>query len=136
MIQITPHMRIYVAHQAVDFRKGIDGIVRVCRDKLTVDPFSGALFIFRNKRQTGIKIIVYHSQGFWLCHKRLSVGRLKWWPKPDDDSHSANLESHELQTLIAGGNPSKAKCPEAWKRITSIIFYERTTHRVPLNCPK
>jgi len=52
MIQITPHMRIFLATEPVDFRKGIDGLVSVCRKVLNEDPFSGGMFIFRNKRRT------------------------------------------------------------------------------------
>ena len=48
MIQITPQMRILVAIDAQDFRKGIDGLARVCREVLDADPFSGWVFVFRN----------------------------------------------------------------------------------------
>lgn len=54
MIQITPQMRILVAVDAQDFRKGIDGLARICREVLEADPFCGALFVFRNRRQTGV----------------------------------------------------------------------------------
>ena len=80
MIQITPQMRILVGVEAVDFRKGIDGLARVCREVLAADPFSGWLFVFRNRRQTALRILVYDGQGFWLAHKRLSRGRFRWWP--------------------------------------------------------
>ncbi len=59
MIQITPHMRIYLCIAPIDFRKGIDGLSRVCRDFLDKDPFSGSMFIFRNKRKTTLKILLY-----------------------------------------------------------------------------
>ena len=75
MIQITPQMRILVPVAAVDFRKGIDGLARLCRQELQADPFSGALFVFRNRRATALKILVYDGQGYWLCQKRLSKGR-------------------------------------------------------------
>ena len=74
MIQVTPQMRILVAIEPVDFRAGIDGIARVCRERLSSDPFSGAAYVFRNRRGTAIKVLVYDGQGFWLCHKRLSAG--------------------------------------------------------------
>jgi transposase len=64
MIQVTPHMKLLVAHQPVDFRKGIDGLVRICKDQLEQDPFAGTMFVFRNRPQTGIKILVYDGQGF------------------------------------------------------------------------
>lgn len=66
MIQITPHMRIFVAVEPVDFRAGIDGLVAVCRKRLQADAFSGALFVFGNRARTGIKVVVYDGQGFWL----------------------------------------------------------------------
>ncbi|HTV54060.1 MAG TPA: IS66 family insertion sequence element accessory protein TnpB [Terriglobia bacterium] len=44
MIQVTPQMRILVAIEAVDGRKGIDSLARLCQEKLTADPFSGCLF--------------------------------------------------------------------------------------------
>jgi hypothetical protein len=64
MIQITPQMRILVAVESVDFRKGIDSLAELCRQKLDADPFSGYLFVFRSRRATSIKVLVYDGQGF------------------------------------------------------------------------
>ena len=74
VIQITPRMRILVAVDPTDFRRGIDGLARQCRQALQRDPFSGALFVFRNRSAKAIKILAYDGQGFWLCQKRLSHG--------------------------------------------------------------
>jgi transposase len=81
MIQITPQMRILVAVEAVDFRNGIDGLARVCKQQLRSDPFSGALFVFCNRRRTALKILVYDGQGSGFAR---SVSR---W----DDSVSGRL---------------------------------------------
>ena len=59
MIQITPEMRILVAVEAVDGRKGIDSLARLCQERLQTDPFSGCLFVFRSRRGTAIRILVY-----------------------------------------------------------------------------
>lgn len=67
MIQITPQMRILVAVEPADFRKGIDGLARLCRQALQSDPFSGAQFVFRNRRGKAIKILAYV---FHLCLSR------------------------------------------------------------------
>ncbi len=118
MIQITPHMRILVAVEPVDFRRGIDGLARLCRVELTKDPFCGDLFIFRNKRRTAIKILTYDGQGFWICHKRLSTGRFQWWP----DEHGTalkSIEAHELSTLIWNGNPCNSGVTPMWRRISA-----------------
>ena len=116
MIQITPQMRILLAVEAVDFRKGIDGLSRVCRDILGSDPFSGYIFVFRNKKATAIKILMYDGQGFWLCQKRLSKGRFRWWP---DTSHenSRTLAVHELQLLIWNGNPGGSGVAPLWRKV-------------------
>jgi transposase len=116
MIQIVPQMRILVAVEAVDFRCGIDGLARVCKQQLQADPFSGGLFVFRNRRRTSIKILVYDSRGFWLCQKRLSAGRFRFWPESGSDATKV-LEAHELQVLLAGGDPGAAQAMPSWRRI-------------------
>ncbi|MBT8439142.1 MAG: IS66 family insertion sequence element accessory protein TnpB [Gammaproteobacteria bacterium] len=63
MIQITPQMRIFVAVEAADFRKGIDGLCQLCRCVLKSDPFSGAVFVFRNKRRTAISFLFLMARG-------------------------------------------------------------------------
>ena len=54
MIQLTPQMRLLLAVEPVDFRKGIDGLVQVCRQRLNLDPMAGALFVFSNRRRERI----------------------------------------------------------------------------------
>lgn len=115
MIQITPQMRILVGVEAVDFRKGIDGLARVCREVLTADPFSGWLFVFRNRRQTALRILVYDGQGFWLAHKRLSRGRFRWWPT--SATPAMTLEAHQLQRLIVAGDPQAPDAAPGWRRL-------------------
>ena len=59
MLQITPQMRILVALEAVDGRKGIESLIQLCREKLLADPFSGCLFVFRSRRATSIRVLAY-----------------------------------------------------------------------------
>jgi transposase len=117
MIQIAPQMRILVAVDPTDFRKGIDGLARVCQEALGADPFSGCLFVFRNRRGTALKILVYDAQGFWLCQKRLSTGRFRFWPVRTTGA-ARRVEAHELQVLLAGGNPATAQAAPAWRRVS------------------
>lgn len=116
MIQITPQMRILVAVEPVDFRRGIDGLAQVCREALAADPFSGTVFVFRGRSDTSIKLLVFDGQGYWLCQKRLSKGRFRWWPSKAG-AKSAWLLAHELQVLICGGDPAGAKVPPAWRSV-------------------
>lgn len=117
MIQITPQMRILVAIDSFDFRNGIDGLARICKERLKADPFSGWLFVFRNRRRTAIKILVYDGQGYWLMQKRLSAGRFRYWPDSSAET-SKHLEAHELQVLLAGGNPASAQAAPAWRSVS------------------
>jgi transposase len=120
VIQIAPQMRILVAIEAVDLRRGIDGLARICKDALKSDPFSGCLFVFRNRKATTIKILVYDGQGFWLCQKRLSKGRFRWWPL-DTGQTTTRLEAYQLQLLVAAGNPAAAQAAPMWRRITPSL---------------
>ena len=114
MIQITPHMRILLAVEPVDFRKGIDGLAGVCKNILDQDPFAGYLFIFTNKKRTSLKILIYDGQGYWLCQKRLSKGKFGWWPKGNDLRVNI-LDPYQLQHLIWNGNP--VPIAQMWKKI-------------------
>jgi transposase len=116
MIQVTPQMRILVAVDPVDFRRGIDGLAQVCRERLQADPFAGWLFVFRSRRGTALKVLAYDGQGFWLAHKRLSRGRFHWWPTSATEP-ATPLEAHQLQRLIMGGNPAARDAAPMWRRV-------------------
>lgn len=111
MIQITPQMRVLVGVEPADFRAGIDGLAQRCRTVLAADPFSGTVFVFRNRRGTAIKVLIYDGQGFWLCHKRFSNARLAFWPS------NRELEVHELAVLLRGGDPRGTRAVEVWRRV-------------------
>lgn len=116
MIQLTPHMRILSAVEPVDFRKGIDGLAELCRVVLRSDPFGGTVFLFRNRRATALRFLVYDGQGFWLCQKRLSKGRFRFWASGAEGAQV--LEAHQVQLLICGGDPAAAgTAAPPWRRI-------------------
>ena len=115
LIQITPQLRILVAIEAIDGRKGIDSLAQLCRDKLDADPFSGCLFIFRSRSAKSIRILAYDGQGFWLATKRLSKGRFRWWPTGREASKM--LRAHQAQLLLAAGNPETEAAP-VWRQVS------------------
>jgi transposase len=106
MIQITPQMRILVAVESVDFRKGIDSLAELCRQKLDADPFSGYLFVFRSRRATSIKVLVYDGQGFWLATKRLSKRTLPLVAQDDRSRGTGAGAACASSTGVAGGRQS------------------------------
>ena len=115
MIQITPHMKILVAIEPVDFRRGIDGLAAVCRQVLATDPLSGALFVFRSRRGQAIKCLVYDGQGFWLAQKRLSKGRFVGWPQ--GEGPSLRWDPYQLQLLLWNGDPARARTAPMWRPV-------------------
>jgi len=115
MIQITPQMRILVAVEAIDFRKGLDSLVRLCLDRLAADPFSGCVVVFRNRRGTALRLLTYDGQGLWLAHKRLSTGKFRWWPTSTREA--TTLEAHQLQRLIMAGDPTAADAAPMWRQV-------------------
>ena len=64
MLALSAQTRVFVAVEPIDFRKGIDGIGGVCRRHLQRNPLDGAVYVFRNRRATAVKVLVYDGQGF------------------------------------------------------------------------
>ena len=116
MVQLPPQSRIFVATAPVDFRKGIDGLAAVCRQALGDNPLSGAIYVFRNRAATAIKLLFYAGQGFWLCSKRWSQGRFQWWPA--SQGTRASLAARELSILLWTGLPLQAQMREDWRPLS------------------
>ena len=116
MIQLLPQLRILLACQPVDFRCGIDSLAALCKRELAADPFSGALFVFRNRRGTALKMLCYDGLGFWLVTRRLSQGRLRWWP-PAQDAALHPLQAQQLAVLLYNGLPEQAQFAPAWRAL-------------------
>jgi hypothetical protein len=117
VLQLTHQSVIFVATVNVDFRKGIDGLIAFCKQKLTLDPITGALFLFYNKNRTTIKVLSYDGQGFWLCTKRLSQGRFN---KLHHGSLTYKQICHRsLHILINNGDPASVKLAKNWQPLRS-----------------
>ena len=118
MIQITAQMRVLVAIEAVDGRKGIDSLARLCQDKLAEDPFSGCVFVFRSRSGMAIRLLSYDGQGYWLAQKRLSKGKFVWWP--ESTAPAKPLEAYEAQLLMAAGDVSRVRAAPMWRRVNAL----------------
>ena len=115
MLQITPQHQLFQAVEPVDFRNGVDGLKALCQRQWSADPFHGHVFIFRNRLGTAIKLLTYDGNGFWLCQKRFSSGKLKWWPRTAEEASA--VRAVELLIMLQQGNPMAALVPEAWRRL-------------------
>jgi len=116
MIQLVPQLRILLACDPVDFRKGLDSLLALCKGPLAQDPFCGTLFVFRNRAGTALKLLVYDGTGYWLCLKRFSQGRLQWWPR-NADTPLHPLEAQQLSVLLYNGLPEQAGFVAPWRKI-------------------
>jgi len=98
---ITPagEVRILLAAEPVDFRKGIDGLAAVVQERLGRNPFSGELFVFRAKRADRVKILMWDGTGAVLYHKRLEQGRFRW---PRRGQREVVLTRAQLAMLLEG----------------------------------
>jgi transposase len=117
VISIPHSARCLVRIPPTDFRMGIDKLTQLVKTALLEDPFSGALFLFTNRARTAIKILYYDGQGYWLCLKRLSAGRLRGWPSSADDGQAAELSAREIQVLLWNGEPNRAGFGPDWRKI-------------------
>ena len=116
MLALSPSQRILLAVNAVDFRKGIDGLIGLCRQQLGENPLLGTLFVFTNRRRTALKLLIYDGQGFYLILKRFSQGRLRWWPDGTQPGHE--LAARELAILLWNGHPRQAAWAPLWRPVT------------------
>ena len=129
MLQLTPQSRILLATEPVDFRKGIDGLAAVCRQVLGANPLEGAVYVFRNRAGTALKLLLYDGQGYWLCMKRLSQGRFTWWPKTADTR--VPLSARELIIVLWNGNPERAQMAHTNLFFARDGFTKRGQNRTP-----
>ena len=115
MLQLPPQSRIVLATEPVEFRRGIAGLCAVCRQVLGENPLEGAVYVFRNRAGTALKLLLYDGQGDWLCLKRLSQGRFTWWPQTADAR--VPLSARELIILLWNGDPERAQMARDWRRM-------------------
>lgn len=108
MFGIGPATRIYLGIDAIDMRKGFDGLYGLVRDQLKLDPTSGHLFLFANKQRTRVKVLVWDGSGLWVCAKRLEKGRFRW-PTAEQETRSVTMRAEELAMLLNGLDPAQSR---------------------------
>ena len=116
MIQISAQMRVLVAIEPVDGRKGIDSLARLCQDKLAEDPFSGCVFVFRSRSGSAIRLLSYDGQGRISKDTSMSgTGFVAYYTYPSNAIATTvyfefDHSDHQIDTLyLSNGNISKEK---------------------------
>lgn len=100
MFGLSPATKIFLAVDAIDMRKGFEGLHGLVRESLGENPLSGYLFLFTNKPRTRIKALVWDGSGLWVCAKRLEKGRFRW--PEEKDARSVTMRPEELAMLVSG----------------------------------
>ena len=116
MLIPTPR-RILVAREPVDFRKQIDGLAAVCEVHLGEEPLDGTLFVFRNRKGSALKMLVWTHGGFLLMYKKLERGRFRW---PGLEADRGVLTPAELAALLEGIDLSRSRRLKRWNPASGL----------------
>jgi len=117
MLSLPASVRVFVARERVDFRKGIDGLYAIVRDHFREDALSGHLYLFFNKRRDRLKILVWDRNGFWLLLKRLESGTFEHVEGP---SERVEIGRAQLAMLLDGIETKNTKLRKHFGREVRI----------------
>jgi transposase len=91
--------KVYIVCGATNMCNGIDGLVNIIRGKYKLDPFTQRLFVFCNRKQDRIKILLWEGDGFVLLYKRLDYNQFKW---PQNENEAKNITLQQFEWLMSG----------------------------------
>jgi transposase len=120
VLSLPPSVRLYVATQPVDGRKGPDSLMALVRDVLRQDPLSGHLFIFFSKRCDRVRIVYWDRNGFAMWTKRLEKGRFRPTFCADGRLSSIVIEAAELALIVEGIELAGAKRRPRWQPAAAL----------------
>jgi transposase len=115
VLTISPAVQIYLATGATDLRRSIDGLSALVRERFTLDPLSGHLFLFRNRRGDRLKILAWDRSGFWVLYTRLERGTFAW--PVETDTAPVEMRSADLLLLLSGTDLSYTRRRRWYERV-------------------
>jgi transposase len=119
MLTLPSSVRVYLASQPVDLRRGHDGLVAIVRGTWRLNPFDGHLFVFLGKRLDRVKILAWDRNGFVLYYKRLSQGRFRL-PQIPAGADRVELDATTLTMLLDGIDVKHVRRPTRWTPPVSL----------------
>jgi transposase len=114
MLTLPAAVRIYVAAEPVDLRRGFDGLAALTRERIGRDPLSGHLFVFLNRRKNRVKVLVWDRTGYLLLYKRLERGTFRVATTPALGARHVELDAGELSLLLEGVDLTGARRRRRW----------------------
>jgi transposase len=115
MLTLSPAVRVYLATGATDLRRSIDGLSAVVRERFALDPLSGHLFLFRNRRGDRLKILAWDCSWFWVLYKRLEQGTFAWPTEPPGGP--VEMRSADLLLLLSGVEIAQTRRRRWYERV-------------------
>jgi len=116
VLTLPPSVHVYLAVGNTDLRKGFDGLAGIVRSEFRLDPLSGHLFVFTNRRRNLVKILFWDRTGFAVLAKRLSRGSYVLPTAIPDDVDHVEVEAAELALMLEGIDLRGAKRRKRWRR--------------------
>ncbi len=110
-------MRIYVAAEPVDLRRGFDGLAAATRSLMGADPMNGNDFVFLIRRRNRIKLLVWDRTGYLLVYKRLERGTFQIPTEPEAGRRHVEVDAGELGLVLEGLHLRGAHRRERWYRL-------------------
>jgi transposase len=117
MLSFTGALKVWVALEPCDMRKGFNGLEGLVADRLKENVRSGALFVFTNKKRTRLKVLYWDRSGLWLMTKRLEQGTFAWPKSVDPQSAKLHLAPEALAMLTDGIDLRGAKLRPWYERV-------------------
>jgi transposase len=102
MLSFSGSLKVFVAVEACDMRKGFNGLHALVSERLGEDLKQGALFVFSNRRHTRLKILCWDGTGIWLLTKRLEAGTFSWPKNLPPETTKLKLTPQALAMLTDG----------------------------------
>jgi transposase len=99
---IPTQVRIFVCTERQDMRRSFDALALAVRERLDLDPESGALFVFASKRGNRIKVLWFDHNGYCLLYKRLHGALFELPEASDSDRPLASIDARTLATIVRG----------------------------------
>ncbi len=117
MLMLPSSVRIYVAAEPVDLRRGFDGLAAATRALIREDPLNGHLFVFLNRRNNRVKLLVWDRTGYLLLYKRLERGTFRLPTEPAPGDRHIEIDAGELGLMLEGVDLPNATRRERWRRL-------------------
>lgn len=131
MLTLPASVRIYVAAEPVDLRRGFDGLAAATRSLIRQDPLNGHLFVFLNRRRNRIKLLAWDRTGYLLIYKRLERGTFHLSTQPAPGCRHVELDAGDLALMLEGVDMRGVRRHERWRRLPHEAALAEPTAAAP-----